>query len=123
MTHGQTDERTTASLHGGDKRKEHQTRAAGEEVPVQPWLSLQTEPPSTSRTSRHRFKKIQDSHLRERMLLARPRWMQILCHTEKQYRILENEDRTQQNKRRRNTDEACRDGMAFHQYLGMPTET
>ena len=92
MRHGQTNERTAASLHGGDKRQEHQTGIAGEEVPVQSWISLQTEPPSTSRTSRHRFKEIQNRHFRERMLLARTRRMPLLRHTEKQYRILENED-------------------------------
>lgn len=57
------------------------------------------------------------------MFLARTRRMPLLRHTEKQYRILENEDRTQQDKRRRDTDEARCDGMAFHQHLGMPTET
>ena len=110
-------------MHGSDKRQEHQTRTAGKEVPVQPWLSLQAESPSTSRASRHRFKKIQDRHLRERMFLARSRRMQILRHTEKQCRILENQDRTQQNKRRRDTDKTRIYGMAFHQYLGMPAET
>lgn len=109
-------------MHGSDKRQEHQTGAAGEEVPVQPWLSLQVKSPSTSRASRHSFKKIQDRHLRERMFLAWSRRMQILRHTEKQYRILENEDRTQQDKRRRDTDEARCDGMAFHQHMGMPAE-
>ena len=49
--------------------------------------------------------------------------MQILRHTEKQYRILENEDRAQQDERRRDTDETRLYGMAFHQCLGMPTET
>ena len=57
------------------------------------------------------------------MLLARSRRMPLLCHTEKQYRILENEDRAQQDERRRDTDETRLYGMAFHQCLGMPAET
>ena len=57
------------------------------------------------------------------MLLARTRRMPLLRHTDKQYRILENEDRAQQDERRRDTDETRLYGMAFHQCLGMPTET
>lgn len=57
------------------------------------------------------------------MFLARTSRMQTLRSAEKQYRILENEDRAQQDKRRRDTDETRLYGMAFHQYLGMPAKT
>lgn len=120
---GQTHERTTAPLHVGNKEQEHQTRVAGQKVPVQPWLSLQAQSSSSARASRPRPPQVQDRHLRKRMLLARPWRLQILRPPQKQRELLASKSRAQQGQGCRRAPQTHRHGMALHHSMGMPVET
>ena len=81
--YGQNDQRTAPPLYVCDNEQEHETGITGKEVPVQPRIQVQAEPPPASRTPRHSITQIQNRNFRKRLFLARTRKLQILCPTQK----------------------------------------
>ena len=58
-------------MYGGDSVEGHEAGTEGAAVAVEPWVSLQAEREVGAREARHRDAEVQDSDIRQRVLLAR----------------------------------------------------
>lgn len=70
-------------------------------------------------TPRHSTAQVQDSHLHQRLLLARPRRLQAVCNAKEQHPILGKENRTQQTARHRKTHPTAPPRLAHNYHLGV----
>ena len=124
LLHGrQNDKRTTAQVHGAHQGQGHQARADCAPLPACPRLPLPHKRQAPARYPRHSTAQIQDSHLHQRLLLARTRRLPLLCHPQEQHPILGKEDRTQQTARRRKTHPTAPPRLAYNHNLGMRAPT
>ena len=82
-------------------------------------IQIQAQPSTLARKTRHRIAQIPYVHLREWLLLARSRRMQILQDAEDEYGVLGEENLTQQGKRPGGTETAGKDEVALHHRLGV----
>ena len=109
-------------MHVTYQGQRHQARNARAPLPALAWLPLQGQRAPAPRHPRHCPAQVQDRHLYKRLLLARPRRLQIFCIAQEQYPILAAEDRTQQTARRRETHPAPPPRLAHNHHLGVRTE-
>lgn len=124
MYHGrQNEQRATAQVHVAHQEQGHQTRADCAPLPPWPWLPLPHKCQTPARHPRHSTAQVQDSHLHQRLLLARSRRLQILCVAQEQHPILGKENRTQQTARHRKTHPTAPPRLAYNHHLGVRTPT
>ena len=122
--HGrQDDSRTTAQVHVAHQEQGHKARADRATLSARTRLPLPHKRQAPARHPRYCTAQIQDSHLHQRLLLARSRRLQILCNAQEQYPILEKEDRTQQTARHRKTHPTAPPRLAHNHHLGVRTLT
>ena len=108
-------------MHVTYQGQRHQARDARAPLPALARLPLQSQRAQAPRHTRHCPAQIQNSHLYQRMLLARSRRMQVLRVAKEQHRVLGKENRTQQTTRCRETHPAAPPRLAHNCHLGMRT--
>ena len=109
-------------MHVAHQEQGHKARADRATLSARPRLPLQDKCQTPARHTRYCTAQIQDRHIYQRMLLARPRGLQILCNAQEQYPILEKEDRTQQAARHRKTHPTAPPRLAHNHHLGVRTD-
>ena len=109
-------------MHVTYQGQRHQARDARASLPALARLPLQGQHAPATRHTRHCPAQIQDSHLHQRLLLARSRRLQILCNAQEQHPILGEENRTQQTARHRKTHPTAPPRLAHNHHLGVRTK-
>ena len=85
-------------------------------------ISFPPVPKESTRKTGHRVEKIQNRHFRSWLFLARARKLQKRPHSQKQCRILEKQNRTQQTTFCRSFPTASRARLESRCHLGMRNE-
>lgn len=85
-------------------------------------FSLPPEREGHPRQTRHRSAEIQNCDFRERLFLARTRWLQQIRHTEIECRILGEQDPHQQSPRREESPHSAGSRLECDRCLGMRAE-
>ena len=80
-------------MHVEDQGTGYQAGTSGPGVYLQPRLQVPAQQPSPTREAGHRPAEIQDRHLRQRLLLARTRGLQVFCPAQEQCGVLARKDR------------------------------
>lgn len=121
--HGrQNDNRTTAQVHVVHQGQGHQARDDCAPLSAHPRLPLQDKRQTPARHPRYCIAQIPHRHLYQRLLLARPRRMQVLCNAQDKHRILAEEDRPQPPTRHRKTHPTAPPRLAHNHHLGVRTD-
>ena len=110
-------------MHVTYQGQRHQARDARAPLPALARLPLQSQRAQAPRHTRHCPAQIQDRHIYQRLFLARPRRLQILCNAQEQHPILGEENRTQQTARHRKTHPTAPPRLAHNHHLGVRTLT
>ena len=106
-------------MHGAHQGQGHQARDDRAPLPARPRLPLPHKCQTPARHPRHSTAQVQDSHLHQRLLLARARRLPLLCNAQEQHPILGKENRTQQTARHRKTHPTAPPRLAYHNNLGV----
>ena len=119
----QADTRTAAQVHVQHPQPQHQARGIGAQIPVCTRVPFPHQRPPPARHARHRAAQVPHGHLRQRLLLARPRRLPLLRPAQNQHRLLASQNRAQPRARPLRTPPAPPHGLARHPGMGVPAQT
>ena len=106
-------------MHGAHQGQGHQARDDCAALPACPRLPLPHKRQAPARHTRYCTAQIPHRHIYQRMLLARPRRLPLLCNAQEQHPILGKENRTQQTARHRKTHPTAPPRLAHNYNLGV----